>query len=117
MSAEDARREEVARRLRDAREYLGLSQEQVAKALKLSRPAVTNIENGSREVKALELDALARIYGKSVSYFLEGESADSEREQVEFVARRLKGLSDQDLRQVARFADFLRASPSSNRKR
>jgi len=117
MSTGDGRREEVAHRLREAREYLGLSQEQVAKALNLSRPAVTNLENGSREVKALELDALARIYGKSVRYFLEGESEDSKREQVEFVARRLKGLSDQDLRQVARFADFLRASPKSTRRR
>ncbi|WBY00523.1 helix-turn-helix transcriptional regulator [Ramlibacter tataouinensis] len=117
MSGEPDRREEIARRLREAREYLGLSQDQVARALNLSRPAITNLENGSREVKALELDALSRIYGKSVTYFLEGESADFVREQLDFVARRLKGLSEQDLRQVARFADFLRASPKSSKKR
>jgi transcriptional regulator with XRE-family HTH domain len=111
------RKEDVAQRLRDCREYLGLSQEQVANVLNLPRPAITNMESGTREVKALELGALARLYGKPVSYFLGGESPEAEREQVEFVARRLKGLSPQDLREVARFADFLRSSPKSGRDR
>lgn len=118
MTTPDApRKGDVARRLRDCREYLGLSQDQVANVLDLPRPAITNMESGTREVKALELNALARLYGKPVSYFLEGESLESEREQVEFVARRLKGLSSQDLQEVARFADFLRSSPKSGKDR
>jgi transcriptional regulator with XRE-family HTH domain len=101
----------VALRLREAREYLGMSQEQVASVLGLSRPAVTNIENGEREVKALELDELARLYGRPVSYFLDGDNERAESDRVQFVARKLNGLSETDLKEVARFADFLRASP------
>ena len=60
----------VAQRLREAREYLGLSQEEVATAMNLSRPAITNIESGVRKVEALELDRFAQLYGRDVNHFL-----------------------------------------------
>ncbi len=106
----DKQRLQMAGRLRDAREYLGLSQDEVAAVLKLSRPAITNIESGTRKVEAVELDQLAKLYGRSVSYFLSGETADkSTPELVAFYARTIKGLSESDLNEVARFAEFLRA--------
>lgn len=113
---------EMAARLKEAREYLGLSQDDVATALKLSRPAVTNIELGNRKVEAVELDQLAKLYGRSVSYFLSGELAEATSpEKVAFYARTFKGLSEKDLGEVARFAEFLRAAghgkKSSGRKR
>lgn len=111
MSDEDpsVQRAAMAARLRDSREYLGLSQEEVATALKVSRPAVTNIESGVRKVEALELEQLARLYGKSVNYFLSGEQQKIDA-KVAFAARALHGLSNKDLDEVARFAEFLRAS-------
>ena len=45
----------MATRLREAREYLGFSQDEVAVSLGVSRPAITNIEAGSRKVEAIEL--------------------------------------------------------------
>jgi len=110
------RKSTIARRLREAREYLRISQEQVATVLGLSRPAITNIESGDREIKALELDELARLYGRSVAYFLEGDNAATEEDRVQFVARKLRGLSEADLKEVARFADFLRTSPKKGRE-
>lgn len=107
----DDRRQQVAARLREAREYLGLSQDDVATALGLSRPAVTNIESGSRKVEAVELDQLARLYGRPVSYFFDGEDSRVQEEKVEFLARKLSGLSKKDLLEVERFAEFLRSSP------
>lgn len=107
-------REAMAARLKEAREYLGLSQDDVATALGISRPAVTNIESGNRKVEAIELDHLARLYGRSVNYFLSGETKEVS-EKVEFYARTVKGLSDKDLDEVARFADFLRASGTSKK--
>lgn len=106
----DKQRMRMARRLREAREYLGLSQDDVAAVLKLSRPAITNIESGARKVEAIELDQLARLYGRPVGHFLSGETADkSTPEEVAFYARTFKGLSEKDLSEVARFAEFLRA--------
>ena len=88
----DEQRVAMASRLRDAREYLGMSQDEVASVLKLSRPAITNIESGSRKVEAIELDQLAQLYGRPVTYFLSGEEADlTSSERVAFYARTLKG--------------------------
>jgi DNA-binding XRE family transcriptional regulator len=103
----------MATRIREAREYIGLSQEDVARALNLSRPAITNLESGSRRVEAVELDKLGRLYGRSVNFLLTGEepvTAGTTPEKVAFLARALKGLSERDVAEVARFADFLRRS-------
>lgn len=120
-NAPDEQRLQMAARLKEAREYLGLSQDEVAVALNLSRPAVSNIESGSRKVEAIELDQLAKLYGRPVNYFLSGVTAEQDSEErVAFYARTFKDLSTKDLDAVARFAEFLRAgnkkSPGSNKK-
>lgn len=110
----DKQRMQMAERLREAREYLGLSQEDAAVALGLSRPAITNIESGGRRVEAVELDLLAALYRQPVSYFLGGneETSEAVSERVEFLARAVHGLSEKDIQEVARFASFLRGAPS-----
>ncbi|KAF1704746.1 transcriptional regulator [Pseudoxanthomonas kaohsiungensis] len=101
----------MAQRLREAREYVGLSQEEVAQALGVSRPAVTNIETGNRKVEAVELDKLATLYRQSVTFLLSGEDAvGAVPAQVQFLARAVKGLSQKDMEEVARFASFLKRS-------
>jgi transcriptional regulator with XRE-family HTH domain len=113
----DRQRQEVAQRLREAREYVGLSQDDVAGALGISRPAVTNIESGTRKVEAVELDKLARLYGRPVQFFLTGDEAAAGGPRVAFLARTLNGLSDNDLQEVARFAEFLKRSPKAPTRR
>lgn len=101
----------MAQRLREAREYVGLSQEDVAKALGVSRPAITNIETGNRRVEAVELDRLAMVYRQSVNFLLSGEDTlGAVPAQVQFLARAVKGLSPKDMEEVVRFASFLRRS-------
>lgn len=115
-SDKDEQRALMAERLRQAREYVGLSQEEVATALGISRPAVTNIESGSRKVEATELNTLARMYRRSLEYLLTGrDPAPNGPEQLAFLARAVKGLSDRDLDEVARFAEFLKQSPKGSR--
>lgn len=108
-------RVQLGRRLREAREYVGLSQEEVAFALSISRPAVSNIEAGVRKVEAFELNKLSELYGRTVDYLLTG-SAPSDDTRVAFLARATKGLSDGDLDELARFAAFLKNSPKSKRR-
>jgi len=62
-------REELARRLRVAREACGLTQEDVAEHLDVSRPTVAQMELGNRAVTSLELDRLARLYGRDLREF------------------------------------------------
>ncbi|WP_322038393.1 helix-turn-helix domain-containing protein [Burkholderia cenocepacia] len=111
----DEQRLLLAQRLREAREYVGMSQEDVATALGISRPAVTNIEAGTRKVEAVELDKLSQLYGKTVQFFLTGES-NVQDTRVVFLARATHGLSDRDFEELGRFAEFLRSSGKSKRR-
>lgn len=72
---------ELASRLRAAREASGLSQEQVASALGLSRSSVAQMELGNRAVSSLELDRLARLYGRALGDFF-AEEFDAEESLV-----------------------------------
>ena len=112
---DEDKRMQLARRLREAREYVGLSQEEVAFALAISRPAVGNIEAGARKVEAIELDKLSALYGRTVDYFLAGEVQPDDT-RIAFLARATKGLSEQDMDELARFATFLKNAPKSKRR-
>jgi len=63
-------RQELARRLRVAREARGLTQEDVSQHLEVSRPTVAQMELGNRAVTSLELDRLARLYGRDLREFV-----------------------------------------------
>ena len=56
-------------RLREARLAAGLTQVQVAKALKRPQSFVAHLESGQRRVDAIELQIFARLYGKSLNFF------------------------------------------------
>lgn len=49
-------------KLRKAREYLSLTQEQVADILDLGRDAIIRIEKGTRKISADELNDFSRLY-------------------------------------------------------
>lgn len=61
---------EMGRRLRTARESCGLTQEDVARRLGVSRPTVAQIELGNRAVTTIELDKLAYLFGRDIQEFL-----------------------------------------------
>ena len=62
--------QELGRRLREAREASGMTQEQVSRELGLSRASVAQMELGNRQVTSLELDRLAYLYGRDIRQFL-----------------------------------------------
>lgn len=97
----------LAARLREAREYIGLKQEQVAMHLGIPRTAVSDIEKGKRTVSAIELKKLAHLYQRPVQFFT-GEDP-SVPDDVEFLARTATALSDSDRQELQRFAEFLQA--------
>lgn len=95
----------LAERLRAEREYLGLSQDQVARVLELPRAAVSAFETGRRKVSSIELARLAKLYGTTPDRLLGSEAPVDERTTRLF--RATKKLSDHDKDQVLRFVEFL----------
>ena len=57
-------------RLRGARAARGLTQVEVARRLGKSQAFVSKSESGDRRVDVIELQTFAKLYGRSVSYFL-----------------------------------------------
>lgn len=103
-------RKELGGRLREARRYLGLKQDEVAQYLKIQRSALSEIEAGNRRVEALELTRLAKLYRQPASYFLgEDDAAANLPVDVAHLARQAADLSRQDRDELGRFADYLRA--------
>jgi transcriptional regulator with XRE-family HTH domain len=106
----DDARKALGERLREAREYLGFSQDQVATFLGVSRSALSLMETGQRKVDALELKKLAGLYKRLVSYFTGDEAEEiSFSTDVKHLARQVSELSPDDREELGRFADFLRS--------
>jgi transcriptional regulator with XRE-family HTH domain len=106
MKTNDAEKQALGKRLRKLREYQGYTQEAVAQALGLMRPSVSMIEEGRRNLTALELSRLSRLYSLPVAYLLD-EPADVPRGGSETL-QALAGLPEEDRAEVLRFAEFLR---------
>jgi len=96
----------IASRLREAREYLGLSQQEVTDATGIPRSAVSLMESGKRSVVAHELTALARLYQRPTAYFT-GEEQLAYPADVNMLARRASTLSEKDRSELLRFTEFL----------
>ena len=116
-------KETLAKRLREAREYLGLSQEYVAQQTGISRPAISEIEGGRRKVDSLELKRFSKLYGRPIEYLL-GGSGEEESElaigagvdPIEGKLRAMtRGLKAEDREEILRFVEYLKHRNTSNR--
>jgi len=107
-------RREVASRLRQARELLGLTQADVAAALGVQRTSINAIEAGKRNVNGVELRRLARLYRRPVEWLL---GVDSPPPAADALYRATQKLSEEDKEQVVRFAEFLGAAGTPPRRR
>lgn len=102
-----SQRLQMAGRLKEAREYVGISQEDVAKALGIPRSAISLIESGERRVDALELKRFGQIYQRSLDYFTGNEGAVEVPGEV--LARATAGLTEKDIVELTKFAQYLKS--------
>jgi transcriptional regulator with XRE-family HTH domain len=114
--SEDIDRAGLGARLKDAREYRGFSQEDVAKALGISRSAVSLIESAARRLDILELRKLAALYQGRMEELTGEQAQDTDPDSIRLVARAAAALSPEDRSEVLRFAQFLQARKSSRRQ-
>lgn len=97
----------MALRLKEARTYLGLSQEYVAQQLGIPRTAISLIESNKRKVGSDELFQLSKIYQRPLAYFTGEDSSDEAEEQISLLARSYQELSEEDQSELVKFAQFL----------
>jgi transcriptional regulator with XRE-family HTH domain len=100
-------RTQLASRLKEVREYLGLSQQEVAASLNVPRSAVSLIESGQRRVDSVELKTLAKLYQRPVAFFTGEEVTSPLAGDVAVLAKQASKLSDQDRTELLRFSEFL----------
>ena len=93
-------------RLKQAREAAGLTQQQIAKLLGLSRPAISEMESETRTVSVGELKQLGEHYKVSLQW-LTGEPVDGD-EKIKMAARKLSTLRAEDMNTVMRIVDSFR---------
>ncbi|MHB8881775.1 MAG: type II toxin-antitoxin system antitoxin SocA domain-containing protein [Thermodesulfovibrionales bacterium] len=62
--------EKIGRRIRELREKTGMSQDSLAKQIKISRPAISQIESGARKLATDELIKLSQIFHVAVDDLL-----------------------------------------------
>lgn len=105
--------EVVASRIREARESLGLTQEEVSGALGIPRTSVHAMEAGKRGVSALEVRRLSRLYRRRVEWLLGEDDAPVAAAADGALYRATRDLSADDKDQVLRFAQFLASGTPS----
>lgn len=99
----------LGQRLKNAREYRGFSQEDVAACLSIPRSAVSLIESGDRKIDALELSKIAKLFDCSIDELTDEPQQNVNAASIEMVARLAAKLSEEDRAEVLRFAQFLTA--------
>jgi transcriptional regulator with XRE-family HTH domain len=109
MTKSESTREQIAARLRTAREAAGLSQGQAAKILKFHRPTVSEIEAGRRRVAGEELAQFASLYGVTVEWLATAsDESDAAEDRILLAARELSKMKDQDLDKLMSLLRMLR---------
>lgn len=104
----------LSARIKEEREYLGLSQQEVASHIGVPRSAISLIESGARRVSAEELSRLAELFQTTMDSLLGRDDVTAESESVRIVARAAAALSATDRDEVLRFAQFLRTRKSND---
>jgi transcriptional regulator with XRE-family HTH domain len=105
----DDPREQIASRLRTARQSAGLSQGQAAKLLNMHRPTITEIEAGRRKVSGDELVRFADLFGVTVEWLTtSSENSNPSEERILLAARELSKMKDRDLDRLLSLLQMLR---------
>ena len=87
----------IGRKIRQAREALGYSQEELGKLIGYSAAAISYFEAGVRRIKIEDLQKIARALGKPIDFFLQEESED---EIVTILGRAQRALSPKAYHQL-----------------
>jgi len=89
-------------RISSLRKEAGMTQQQLADIVGISRPSLVKIENSQRTVSLEEGGAISKALGISLDSLLTYE--DAKKEEVSFAkAFKTKGMNDNNLAEIAKF--------------
>lgn len=95
-------------RLREVRKAHGETQPELAKALGVSRSAVSMYESGEREPKYELLSAIAAHYGVDTDYLLcRSAAAEEENPDIRMIARAGRKMTPEQRESLLRYARFM----------
>ena len=106
--------EHVGQRIREFRTSYGggdgISQDALAKALKVASNTISRWETGTYRPTIEDLEMLAGFFGKSILDFFPQEEVRTERDhKIDALLRTAKQLNDEDVEELRRYAEFRRA--------
>lgn len=107
---------DIGLKIQIAREEKGLSQEQLARALGCSQPALSNYEKGKRRLYLSHLEKLSEILEKPPAYFMENSSltkpvrepAASGDPRLEQLLENIKELGEPEREELYNYVQFLK---------
>ena len=102
---------DLAARLKSYRNFKHLTQKDVAAYLKVPHSAISDIENGKRDITVGELRIFSNLYGRSVEEIMSGKKYDYYN--IANIARAcqlcmLTELPDEDLKEVMFMIEYKR---------
>lgn len=101
------RYKEIGRRIRVAREEANLSQQELA--TKINRDTATAIylmENGDRKVSIVDLEKIAQVLDRDLSYFLGESEATNTTPNLRIALRSDPNLEVEDKQAIMRFVEL-----------
>ncbi len=99
---------ERIRQLRNNYGGSGISQEELAKALKMTGNTVSRWETGTYRPSLEDLDSLSRFFGVSILEFFPKDDEPAES-KVTALLRAAKDLPDDDIDELRKYAEYRRA--------
>lgn len=101
--------EQIGQRITELRKLKGLSQAELAKSVKISRPSLVQIESGNRGVDILELQKMSMVLGFSLDDFMSEDFkiSDAVETKVESKAKKIEERISVPTLQVDKFKNVL----------
>lgn len=107
---------EIGKKIQSAREEKGMTQADLAEGLGISQATLSNYELGKRRLYLGQIQAVARLLGKNVNYFIAQENwfeaephkpRDDRELLLGLLSERAENLSDENLRKLEDFLEYL----------
>lgn len=104
-----ATEQHIAMRVAEARQYLELTENELADMVGVQVAEIVAIEAGNEPVSAALLLDIAKALGRGIEFFTAAIPVQAAAERTEFLARAAETLSEEDMGELKRFATYLRS--------
>jgi transcriptional regulator with XRE-family HTH domain len=98
----------TAAKIKELRTKKGLTQEELAKGLKVATNTVSRWETESNKPDLEDLENISRYFGQSILIFFPGQDPAAKPE-LQALLRAAGNLKDDDLQELQRYAEFRQA--------